>query len=85
MKVTELWVGYMKQSKRGKGSATKLLFERLKERYHAGNTKEKGRVLFKCVIKFEPVITCSRYFLCRSRDGHSGSSKSANVLTSRLT
>ena len=69
-------MGYVKQSMRGKENSIQLLFERLKERYHAGKIKENGGVGYKYIIKFEVVQTCSWYLLCRSSDGHSMSRES---------
>jgi len=63
-------VGYVKQIMRGKENSIKLLFVKLKERYHGGNTKENVRVLYKYIIKFEVVETCSWYLLCKSSGVH---------------
>ena len=63
----------MKQITRGKENSIKLLFEKLEERYHTGNKKENGRVVYKYIIKFEVVETCSFYLLCKSSGDHSGS------------
>ena len=43
----------MKQIMRGIENCIKLLFEKLKEKYHTANTKENGRVVYKHIIKFE--------------------------------
>ena len=51
---------------RGKQNSIKLLFEKLKELYHTGNTKENGIVVHKYIIKFEVVETCSWNLLCKS-------------------
>jgi len=64
-------VGYVKQIMRGKENSIKLLFVKLKGRYHKGNTKENVRVLYKYIIKFEVVETCSWYLLCKSSGVHS--------------
>jgi hypothetical protein len=57
---------------REKENSIKLLFEKLKERYHTGKTKKNARVVYKyiLVIKFEVVETCSWYLLCKSSGVH---------------
>ena len=66
----------MKQIMRGKENSIKMLFEKLEESCLTGNRKENGRIVYKYIIKFEVVETCSWCLFCKSSGVHSVSRES---------